>query len=233
MVATMAAVATVVAPLRAQDDWQVVGRHVAGENGAGVLAKGAAAPAPVAGTITACGELARPASEPYRSIVATVDELWHVHVPVYESVKVLAPHARGDCVFYSSVSMKEFVGRLMRLDGKAAEPVLYAIMAHEVGHVVHRDNFPPRSSLPTETKELEADRFAGYTLELLGIPPDRVAPYYSLAGDEFAGTSKDHGESKERVSALRHGFELGEWQEPEQSGTDLGAVAPDPAEPGY
>ena len=97
--------------------------------------------------------------------------------------------------------------------------MLYAIMAHEVGHEMHGDFSPQRAQVSSETKELQADRFAGYTLERLNIGLDNITPYYSLAGDEFSGgqarAGSEHGVSMSRTDALKKGWDRAEWNQPE------------------
>src|SRR5258708_17189433 len=47
-----------------------------------------------------CGERARPAVEPYKSIVADIDRQWGVNAPVYETVRAESPHvSRAGCIF--------------------------------------------------------------------------------------------------------------------------------------
>ncbi len=98
------------------------------------------------------------------------------------------------------------------------------------GHEMHHDFDPSRANVSSEVKELEADRFSGYTLEKLNIPATNIAPYYSLAGDEFGGQVK-HGSSEQRVAAFKQGWHLAEWNRQENSQSALSAtdepVAPD------
>src|SRR5258708_2976465 len=76
--------------------------------------------------------------------------------------------------------------------------MIYAIIAHELGHIEHHDYERNVSSVE---KELEADRFSGYTLERMGIARGNITPFYSLGGDEFSG-AHDHGFSNERSAAF-------------------------------
>jgi hypothetical protein len=50
---------------------------------------------------------------------------------------------------------------------------------------------------------------------------DAITPYYSLAGDEFTGTqtqsASSHGVSMRRTAALKNGWDLAEWNQPEDS----------------
>jgi len=156
-----------------------------------------------------------------REVLSAVDGVWDTHVKIYESVAVAPPHARrGGCVFYNSAYLNLLLRDLLIRDSAAAESVLYAIMAHEVGHEVHDDFGPARDDVSTQTKELEADRFAGYTLERLKIGLDNITPYYSLTGDEFTGQTGrpgSHGDSMRRTAALRKGWDRAEWNQPEDS----------------
>jgi predicted metalloprotease len=93
--------------------------------------------------------------------------------------------------------------------------MLYAIMAHELGHIEHHDYQRNASSV---TKELEADRFSGYTLSRMGIPRDNITPFYSLGGDEFSGVH-DHGFSSQRIAAFDQGWKRAEWKQPENGVT--------------
>jgi hypothetical protein len=173
--------------------------------------------------------------------VAAVDHLWGVHVPIYQSVAPLPPHAAaGGCIFYNRNALIALLGdRLNVRDTQIAGPLLYAIFAHEVGHEVHHDLDPSRASVPNQVKELEADRFAGYTMQKLGIPTNNLTPYWSMAGDEFGG-GPAHGTSGQRVDAFKQGWNLAEWNRPELAGavpdgSDEGvvpanSVAPDEAD---
>ncbi len=154
-----------------------------------------------------------------RGIVSAVDQVWDAHVRVYESVAVEPPHARpGGCIMYNTAYLNMLLQDLLIRDRTVAQSMLYAIMAHEVGHELHHDFSPQRASVPTETKELQADRFAGYTMERLNINLDNIVPYYSLAGDEFTGQvgrPASHGESMQRTDALKKGWDQAEWNQPE------------------
>jgi predicted metalloprotease len=117
------------------------------------------------------------------------------------------------------------------------DPLAWAIFAHEIGHQYHHDTRPEREAVPSAIKELEADRFAGYTLEKLKIRATDLSPYWNLTGDEFgAGVSahNQHGSSAQRVAAFKQGWNLAEWNRPENSRSvaeaDSEAVAPDTAD---
>lgn len=207
------------------DDWTMVSRHVEQQRPRSrPPAPGALVPQSTAGGATMiCGELARPASEPYTTIVAQIDQLWGVSTPVYEDVRPVPPHVNADgCVFYSKQFMAAFLqGETDRHGQPDKIPMIYAILAHEVGHFVHGDFTPARAKVPSVTKELDADRFAGYTLSRLGVPRDNITPYYSLGGDEFSGVH-DHGFSDQRVAAFDQGWQRAEWNQPENSGAAAG-----------
>ena len=181
------------------------------------------ADAPAAGSLLyACGEPARPADDAMRYFVESIDRLWGAQVRVYESLAPRPPHARpGGCVFYNPAFMRELFRAMMipSNGGGLTTAVLEAIMAHEIGHEIHDDFGADRAGVSGEAKELEADRFAGYTLERLDIPLDSITPYYSLVGDEFTGSDAvpqaRHGESSQRISALKRGWDLARWRLPE------------------
>jgi hypothetical protein len=163
-----------------------------------------------------CGEMARPATEPYKSIVEDINREWGTHAPVYESVRADSPHvSRAGCIFYNPVFIEVFLrGETDEHGVPDKTSMLYAIMAHELGHIEHHDYERNASSV---TKELEADRFSGYTLERLGIARGNITPFYSLGGDEFSGVH-DHGFSNERIAAFDKGWKAAEWNRPEDGG---------------
>jgi hypothetical protein len=172
------------------------------------------------GVFVACGEYARKASNRMTSIVSSIDEIWDTRVRVNESVAPSPPHARpGGCIFYNAAFMGVLMRGLMVQDSSVANAMLYAIMAHEIGHEMHNDFSEQRADVAPETKELQADRFAGYTLERLNISLDNVTPYYSLVGDEFTGSlnhaADRHGVSMQRTEALKKAWERAEWNQPE------------------
>ena len=214
----------------ADDDWEVVehttttrpdtsDRASAGTSTRGNQAASAQVPngAP-AGTFIACGEPARPAQEPYKSIVATLNQMWGTHAKVYESVTPMSPHAStGGCIFYNTEFQQMLTSRWMGItDDDQLRPMLYAINAHELGHIIHGDLDARRAGVPLETKELEADRFAGYTLKKLDVPATGLAPYWSMTGDEF-GMGASHGTSVQRVAAFKEGWHEAEWNRAENS----------------
>jgi hypothetical protein len=81
--------------------------------------------------------------------------------------------------------------------------MIYAIMAHELGHIEHHDF--ESAQVSSVEKELEADRFSGYTLSRLGISRANITAYYSLGGDEFSGVH-NHGFSNQRIAAFDTGW---------------------------
>ncbi len=205
------------------DEWEQV------PNDSGQVNSGAAAPPaqavpalPASSRGYACGERANPPNDAMRFFVDNIDRLWGAQVRVYESVAERPPHARpGGCVFYNPEFMRAlFHGMMIPTNDTAlTTSILEAIMAHEIGHELHDDFGDERAGITGETKELEADRFAGYTLERLDIPLDSITPYYGLAGDEFTGgeavPQARHGESSQRISALKRGWDLAKWRLPE------------------
>ncbi len=212
----------------AADDWEQVpstssgsgdgATEIAPEPQANTYAEPATPDGSAGRPVSACGEQARPPSPQVAAIVSKIDSLWGVDVRVYASVAPEPPHAlAGGCIFYNETALLGLLGgRLDMRDPKELKPMLYAIFAHEVGHEYHRDFSAARAATPNRIKELEADRFAGYTLEELNIPASGLAPYWSLAGDEF-GSGPKHGASGERVAAFREGWELAKWDRPEDS----------------
>jgi len=183
------------------------------------------APPAADGAHKVCGEPARPATEPYKSIVADIDRQWGMSTPVYESVQVSSPHvSRSGCIFYNPVFIAAFLRGETDEHGEPDKTsMLYAIMAHELGHIEHHDYERKASSVE---KELEADRFSGYTLERMGIPRANITPFYSLGGDEFSGVH-DHGFSNERITAFDQGWKAAEWNRPEDGGSAGGASTED------
>jgi hypothetical protein len=164
-----------------------------------------------------CGEMARPAVEPYKSIVADINREWGTNAPVYESVRADSPHvSRAGCIFYNPAFMEAFLRGETDEHGEPDKTsMIYAIMAHELGHIEHHDY--ERTNVSSVDKELEADRFSGYTLSRMGISRGNITPFYSLGGDEFSGVH-DHGFSNERIAAFNKGWKAAEWNQPEDGG---------------
>jgi hypothetical protein len=173
-----------------------------------------------------CGEMARPAAEPYKTIVANIEREYGADAPVYESVRADSPHvSRGGCIFYNPIFMEAFLRGETDEHGEPDKTsMIYAIMAHELGHIEHHDY--QRTRVSSVDKELEADRFSGYTLSRLGISRANITAYYSMGGDEFSGIH-DHGFSNQRVAAFDQGWQRAEWNEPESGGSGAKSAAAD------
>jgi len=226
----LAAVVLCARVARAQDDWQVIERHTTTPAPA---AAGAAAAAPAAsagaGTVAACGETARPAGEPYKAIVAQLNDMWGTNYQVYQSLDPGSPHARnGGCIFYNQKFLDTLLQQWMRIDDPdAVRPMLYAIFAHEIGHLAHGDFDPASENVPVRNKELAADQFAGYSLERMGIrrlDPVEVTRYYQLTGDDFVGAASGHGNGGERTTAFQDGWHRAEVGLPEQGTQPAGGL---------
>jgi hypothetical protein len=175
------------------------------------------------GVFIACGEPARPAQEPYKSIVAQLNQMWSTHAKVYESVTPMSPHAStGGCIFYNTEFQDMLTSRWMGItDDDQLRPILYAIYAHELGHIIHGDLSPRRANVPLEQKELEADRFAGYTLWRLNVKRFDAADterYYQAVGDDYVGAHDSHGSGKQRTTAFQEGWDLARTGAREDSG---------------
>src|ERR1019366_5515576 len=100
--------------IHAEDDWQVIERHTT--NAPADTSAGAAPAAKAAGgALVACGEAARPAGEPYKTIVAQLNDMWGTNFPVYESLRAGSPHASsGGCIFYNQQFLDSLFQRWMR-----------------------------------------------------------------------------------------------------------------------
>ena len=172
--------------------------------------------------------MARPAAEPYKSIVANINRAWGTNAPVYESVRADSPHvSRAGCIFYNPAFMAVFLRGETDEHGEPDKTsMIYAIMAHELGHIEHHDY--ARTGVSSVDKELEADRFSGYTLERMGIARDNITPFYSLGGDEFSGVH-DHGFSNQRIAAFDTGWKRAEWNQPEDGPSTAKSAANDAA----
>jgi hypothetical protein len=212
----------------AQDDWQVIERHSDQKTPATASTTTEdAAPAASDGVIDACGERARPATEPYKSIVAQLNDMYGASYPVYESVAEMSPHANSNgCIFYNRQFLSALLGNWMNITtGDARSPMLYAIFAHEEGHLQHDDFAPSNQYVPQESKELAADQFAGYTMERLGIrrlDPDEITKYYQLTGDDFVGAHGGHGTGEQRSTAFQDGWHRAEVGLPEEGSRPAG-----------
>jgi hypothetical protein len=128
----------------------------------------------------------------------------------------------GGCVFYNPTALSSILThRLIVSDQAIVDPLIWAIFAHEIGHQVHQDTEKARSAVPSQTKELEADRFAGYTLQKLDIPAADLTPFWNMTGDEFGGgvtAANQHGLSSQRTAAFKQGWHLAHWNRAETSG---------------
>lgn len=223
--AIWAAVSTA-APALAQDDWQVVEQHHDSPQSPSPSSS-AAKPAARGGVFDACGEKARAATAPYTSIVAQLNDMYGANYPVYESVADVSPHANSSgCIFYNRKFLASLLGTWMNITrGDARSPMLYAIFAHEFGHLQHDDFSSSNQYVPQESKELAADQFAGYTMERLGfrrLDPGEIEKYYQLTGDDFVGAHGSHGTGKERTSAFEDGWRRAEVGLPEQGARPAG-----------
>jgi hypothetical protein len=212
--------------IRAQDDWKVIERHTT------TSAPAEAAEAPTAkagGVMERCGEPARPAQEPYKSIVAQLNDMWGTNFPVYESLTDMSPHAHnGGCIFYNLAFLNNLMGNWMKIeDQDTVRPMLYAIFAHELGHLAHGDFDPAQENVPVKNKELAADQFAGYSLARLGIrrlDSEEVTRYYQLTGDDFVGHASGHGNGAERIAAFQDGWHRAEVGLSEQGSRPAGGL---------
>ena len=215
---------------RAQDDWHVVERHTTTPAPAEAGARPAAHTLGTAtGPLVACGEPAKPAGEPYKTIVAQLNDMWGTNFRVYESIEPGSPHARsGGCILYSQQFLNSLLQQWMNIDDPdAIRPMLYAIFAHEIGHLAHGDFDPASESVPVKNKELAADQFAGYSLERMGIrrlDPVEVTRYYQLTGDDFVGHASGHGSGDERTAAFQDGWHRAEVGLPEQGTQPAGGL---------
>jgi hypothetical protein len=208
---------------RAYDEWEQVGSsNSSGQGDSGAAnAPEQSASAP-GSTFYACGEPAQASDQRMKFFVDNIDRLWSAQVRVYQSIAVRSPHALpGGCVFYNPEFMRLLFRQMMIPANNTGLTVsiLEAVMAHEIGHELHDDFGADRARVSGQTKELEADRFAGYTLERLNIALDSITPYYGLAGDEFTGSESvpqaRHGGSSQRIAALKHGADLARMRLPE------------------
>jgi hypothetical protein len=238
VVVLMLACLLVPAAARAQgpdDDWTVVG-HENAQSPSGVENVSPARSSSHAdvsnAAIVACGERARPAKPPYTDIMANLNSIWGSNAKIYESIRLSGPHARrGGCIFYNRRFLRFLTRKWMGIENPAeVKPMLYAIFAHELGHVEHGDLTPSRANVPLEQRELEADRFAGYTLFELNIrfSAEDLATYYRLIGDDFFGVRNSHGSSNQRANAFEHGYDLARMGLPESNGQPPAGLSSNP-----
>jgi|HubBroStandDraft_1064217.scaffolds.fasta_scaffold106322_2 hypothetical protein len=221
----LAAALAAASPAFAQDDWQQVPNNSEPSSDSAKVQQ----PNAESKLVIACGEEARPATEPYKSIVAQLNDMYGTSFPVYESVRVMSPHANsGGCIFYNREFLASLMGNWMKIDDPStAQPMLYAIFAHELGHLSHDDFSARNQGASTKSRELAADQFAGYTVERLGVrrlDPDEVTKYYQLTGDDFTGGSSDHGTGNERTNAFLDGWHRAEVGLSETSGRPAGGM---------
>ena len=223
---TILAIAALPQSILAQDDWHVVERHTT----TSAPAEPGAAPAAKPGAdFEPCGEPARPAGEPYKSIVAQLNDMWGTNFPVYESLRPVSPHANSrGCIFYNREFLDTLMQKWMRIDDQdAVRPMLYAIFAHELGHLAHTDFDPGQDNVPIKNKELSADHFAGYSLARLGIrrlDSEEVTRYYQMTGDDFVGHSSGHGSGAERTEAFQDGWHRAQAGLSEQGSQPAGGL---------
>ena len=159
-------------------------------------------------------------------MVQQLNDMHGENFHVYETIAPTGPHAvTGGCIMYNRTELQSLVQRWMGIsDPDTVRPMLYAALAHEFGPLEHGDvDEPAVSRAQAREHELNADRFAGYTLSRLGIArldPDQLTFYYRLLGDDFAGAGPAgyHGSSEERSAALQDGWHRGELGLPEAGG---------------
>ncbi len=197
----------------ADDDWEVVD-HTFSVHPPATESSPAATVLPD-GAFLACGERALPAKEPFKSIIATLNEMWGTRAPIYESVARISPHVArsGGCIFYNLPYIhKMTIGRMRVTDEDQFRMMLYEICAHELGHLVHGDPTPARAGVPPVIRELEADRFAGYTLHRLNpgrFDAAQIDFYEQAIGDDFEGVQNGHhGSGQQRAAAFQQGWDL-------------------------
>lgn len=222
------------APGAAQDDWRVVPHSnsaegsASGESPASRPNSSSDAPDRSREFVIACGERARPAGEPLKSMMAQIASVWgaQADVQLFESSSRRPAYARGPgCVFYSPTGMAWTTAALMHIeDDKAKQSVFYAILAHELGHVMHHDFERGRQQLGSVRCELEADQFAGYTLSRLNIRAENISDYYRLTGDDSFGFQVSHGTGEQRGAAFLAGWRRGEMGLTEQSTIGVGGT---------
>ncbi len=161
-------------------------------------------------------------------MMARVASVWdaQAEVQLFESSSRRPAYARGPgCIFYSPAAMAWTMTTWMHIeDDKAKQSVFYAILAHELGHVMHHDFDPQRRALGSVRCELEADQFAGYTLSRLNIRAENIADYYRLTGDDFFGFKVSHGTGEQRDAAFMAGWRRGELGLTEQSTIGVGGT---------
>ncbi len=116
-------------------------------------------------------------------------------------------------ILYSTVFLKKFN------EDARTRWAAYSVLAHEIGHHFNGHNFGEPSPGKRKTMELEADRFSGSALRLLGANLDE-----SKAGIEtFAlqGEQAKHPSAKARTEALANG-----WNQMQERLEKMGAGIP-------
>jgi len=173
VLATLAMLAVVLCArvARAQDDWQVIERHTTSQ------APAAAAPVPprppyrraTARSTRAANRTPRRASLTRRWSRSSTTCGAPISRCTNRSTPALRTRADGGCIFYNQKFLDSLFQQWMRIeDPDAVKPMLYAIFAHEIGHLAHSDFDPASVNVPIKSKELSADQFAGYSLERNG-----------------------------------------------------------------
>ena len=152
----------------ADDDWEAVSTSTPAQSSAPPAAQtetqsgeeDGAAPAAVK-TFTVCGEEAMAPAPRVKAMVDQINDLWGSNYPVYQTVALEQPHASpGGCIFYNPKAMEAILThRLIVNDQAIADPLVWAIFAHEMGHQVHRDTEKSREWVPSQTKELRLIAF--------------------------------------------------------------------------
>jgi hypothetical protein len=143
----------------ADDDWEIVDQTVATPqptpDRAAILERltiQAQAPNGVRpGSFLACHQLVLPAEEPYKSIVALINQMWGTRATVYQTVRRFGPHACPDTyIFYNPENIKEVSRRMRIKDEEQERAMLYVIFAHEIGHLIHHDGTRQRAAVPRQ-----------------------------------------------------------------------------------
>jgi len=161
-------------------------------------------------------------------MMQAVASVWDAQgqVELFESTSRRPAYARGPgCVFFSPRGIAWTMNTWMHIqDDTARQSVFYAILAHELGHVMHHDFDSARRALGSVRCELEADQFAGYTLSRMNIRAEDISDYYKLTGDDFFGFNVSHGTGAQRQAAFMAGWRRGEMGLSEQSTIGVGGT---------
>ena len=97
---------------------------------------------------------------------------------------------------YNPDWLREYQGR------GDAQWILYAIMAHEIGHHLQGHTLIPGGSRPPT--ELEADEYAGFTLAGLGATEDQALALWRTFSRRGSST---HPPRDERLAAVKKGYD--------------------------